>query len=47
MEDMRKRIAMLMDSRQWRDSYFKMVKEALQDPEVPGFSKTTYRRTRR
>lgn len=39
MEDMRKRIAMLMDSRQWRDRYFKMVKEALQDPEVQAFLK--------
>ena len=31
MEDMRKQIALLMDSRQWRDRYFKMVKKALQD----------------
>lgn len=39
MEDMRKRLAMLMDSRQWRERYFKMVKEALQDPEVQTFLK--------
>ncbi len=39
MEDMRKRLATLMDSRQWRERYFKMVKEALQDPEVQTFLK--------
>ena len=39
MEDMRKQIALLMDSRQWRDRYFKMVKKALQDSEVQAFLK--------
>lgn len=39
MEDMRKRLAMLMDSRQWRERYFKMVKAALQHPDVQTFLK--------
>ena len=39
MEDMRNQIALLMESRQWRDRYFKMVKKALQDSEVQAFLK--------